>query len=239
MRMSLRLDHYLSVAGLGSRSDVKKIIQRGRVTVNGVICKNSAFKVDEASAEVMLDDKAVTYKKNVYFMLNKPQGTISASRSDLKNPEETCVIDLISEEKHRNLFPVGRLDRDTEGLLLITDDGMLAHNLLSPAKHVDKTYYAELSDELSENARMKLESGVDIGDDVLTLPAKVTAINKTSVHITIHEGRFHQIKRMLEAVDNEVIFLKRLSMGSLRLDENLKPGEYRELTPEELAALTS
>ena len=237
MRMSLRLDHYLSAAGLGSRSDVKKIIQRGRVTVNGVICKNSAFKVDEASAEVMLDDKAVTYKKNVYFMLNKPQGTISASRSDLKNPEEKCVIDLISEEKHRNLFPVGRLDRDTEGLLLITDDGMLAHNLLSPAKHVDKTYYAELSDELSENARMKLESGVDIGDDVLTLPAKVTAINKTSVHITIHEGRFHQIKRMLEAVDNEVIFLKRLSMGSLRLDENLKPGEYRELTPEELAAL--
>ena len=237
MRMSLRLDHYLSAAGLGSRSDVKKIIQRGRVTVNGVICKDSAFKVDEASAEVMLDDKAVAYKKNVYFMLNKPQGTISASRSDLKNPEEKCVIDLISEEKHRNLFPVGRLDRDTEGLLLITDDGMLAHNLLSPAKHVDKTYYAELSDELSENARMKLESGVDIGDDVLTLPAKVTAINKTSVHITIHEGRFHQIKRMLEAVDNEVIFLKRLSMGSLRLDENLKPGEYRELTPEELAAL--
>ena len=239
MRMSLRLDHYLSAAGLGSRSDVKKIIQRGRVTVNGVICKDSAFKVDEASAEVMLDDKAVAYKKNVYFMLNKPQGTISASRSDLKNPEEKCVIDLISEEKHHNLFPVGRLDRDTEGLLLITDDGMLAHNLLSPAKHVDKTYYAELSDELSENARMKLESGVDIGDDVLTLPAKVTAINKTSVHITIHEGRFHQIKRMLEAVDNEVIFLKRLSMGSLRLDENLKPGEYRELTPEELAALTS
>ena len=239
MRMSLRLDHYLSAAGLGSRSDVKKLIQKGRVTVNGVICKDSAFKINESSATVMLDEKAVTYRKNVYFMLNKPQGVISASRSDLRSPDERCVIDLISEEKHRNLFPVGRLDRDTEGLLLITDDGMLAHNLLSPAKHVDKTYYAELSDELSENARMKLESGVDIGDDVLTLPAKVTAINKTSVHITIHEGRFHQIKRMLEAVDNEVIFLKRLSMGSLRLDENLKPGEYRELTPEELAALTS
>ena len=239
MRMSLRLDHYLSAAGLGSRSDVKKIIQRGRVTVNGVICKDSAFKIDETSAAVMLDGKTMTYKKNVYFMLNKPQGVISASRSDLRNPDEKCVIDLIGEEKHRNLFPVGRLDRDTEGLLLITDDGILAHNLLSPSKHVDKTYYAELRSELSENERLKLETGVDIGDDTLTLPSKVTVINKTSVHITIHEGRFHQIKRMFEAVGNEVIFLKRLSMGSLRLDENLKPGEYRELTPEELAALTS
>ena len=187
----------------------------------------------------MLDEKTVTYKKNVYFMLNKPQVVISASRGDLRNPDEKCVIDLIDTEEHRNLFPVGRLDRDTEGLLLITDDGILAHNLLSPVKHVDKTYYAELRHELSENERFKLEAGVDIGDDALTLPAKVNAINKTSVHITIHEGRFHQIKRMLEAVDNEVIFLKRLSMGSLRLDENLKPGEYRELTPEELAALTS
>ena len=239
MHMSLRLDHYLSAAGLGSRSDVKKLIQKGRVMVNGVICKDSAFKVDETSAAIMLDEKTVTYKKNVYFMLNKPQGVISASRSDLRNPDEKCVIDLIGEEKHRNLFPVGRLDRDTEGLLLITDDGILAHNLLSPSKHVDKTYYAELRSELSENERLKLETGVDIGDDTLTLPSKVTVINKTSVHITIHEGRFHQIKRMFEAVGNEVIFLKRLSMGSLKLDEHLKPGEYRELTPEELAALTS
>ena len=239
MHMSLRLDHYLSAAGLGSRSDVKKLIQKGRATVNGVICKDSAFKIDETSAAVMLDGKTVTYKKNVYFMLNKPQGVISASRGDLRNPDEKCVIDLIDIEKHRNLFPVGRLDRDTEGLLLITDDGILAHNLLSPAKHVDKTYYAELRSELSENERLKLETGVDIGDDTLTLPSKVTVINKTSVHITIHEGRFHQIKRMFEAVGNEVIFLKRLSMGSLKLDEHLKPGEYRELTPEELAALTS
>ena len=239
MRMSLRLDHYLSAAGLGSRSDVKKLIQKGRVTVNGVICRDSAFKVDETSAAIMLDKKNVTYKKNVYFMLNKPQGIISASRGDLRNPDEKCVIDLIDTEKHRNLFPVGRLDRDTEGLLLITDDGILAHNLLSPSKHVDKTYYAELRSELSENERLKLETGVDIGDDTLTLPSKVTVINKTSVHITIHEGRFHQIKRMFEAVGNEVIFLKRLSMGSLKLDEHLKPGEYRELTPEELAALTS
>ena len=235
--MSLRLDHYLSAAGLGSRSDVKKLIQKGRVMVNGVICKDSAFKIDETSAAVMLDGKTMTYKKNVYFMLNKPQGVISASRSDLRNPDEKCVIDLIGEEKHRNLFPVGRLDRDTEGLLLITDDGILAHNLLSPSKHVDKTYYAELRSELSENERLKLETGVDIGDDTLTLPSKVTVINKTSVHITIHEGRFHQIKRMFEAVGNEVIFLKRLSMGSLKLDEHLKPGEYRELTAQELAAL--
>ena len=239
MHMSLRLDHYLSAAGLGSRSDVKKLIQKGRVMVNGVICKDSAFKIDETSAAVMLDGKTMTYKKNVYFMLNKPQGVISASRSDLRNPDEKCVIDLIAEEKHRNLFPVGRLDRDTEGLLLITDDGILAHNLLSPSKHVDKTYYAELRSELSENERLKLETCVDIGDDTLTFPSKVTVINKTSVHITIHEGRFHQIKRMFEAIGNEVIFLKRLSMGSLKLDEHLKPGEHRELTPEELAALTS
>ena len=196
-----------------------------------------AQKADFDENDIRLDGEKLRNSRFLYIMMNKPQGVISASRSDLRNPDEKCVIDLIGEEKHRNLFPVGRLDRDTEGLLLITDDGILAHNLLSPAKHVGKTYYAELRSELSENERLKLEAGVDIGDDTLTLPSKVSKINKTSVHITIHEGRFHQIKRMFEAVSNEVIFLKRLSMGSLRLDDNLKPGEYRELTPEELAAL--
>lgn len=233
----MRLDHYLSSAGLGSRSDVKKLIQKSRVAVEGVVCKDPSFKVDENSAGVAFDGKPVIYREHVYFMLNKPQGIISASHADLRNPDEKCVIDLINEEKHRSLFPVGRLDRDTEGLLLITDDGMLAHNLLSPSKHVDKTYYAELRTELSANDCRQLEAGVDIGDDTLTLPAVIEQINKTSVYITIHEGRFHQIKRMFEAVRNEVVFLKRISMGSLTLDPSLNPGEYRELSADELSSL--
>lgn len=230
----MRLDNFLSAAGFGSRSDVKKYIKKGLVSVSGVIYKDPAFKLDETSADVTFDGKSVVYKKYVYFMLNKPQGIISASHADLRNPDQKCVIDLIKEEKHRSLFPVGRLDRDTEGMLLITDDGMLAHNLLSPSKHVDKTYYAELKDELSESDCIRLETGVDIGDDTRTLPAVIEPINKTSVYITIHEGRYHQIKRMFESVGNEVVFLKRLSMGSLTLDPSLKPGEYRALTEEEL-----
>lgn len=235
----MRLDRFLCTAGLGSRSDVKKLIQKSRITADGVICKDPSFKIDENHTAVMFDGKPVIYKKNVYFMLNKPQGIISASRADLRNPDERCVVDLISEEKHRSLFPVGRLDRDTEGLLLITDDGVLAHSLLSPSKHVNKTYLVGLRRELSPEDITKLEAGVDIGDDTPTRPASVSEINKTSVYITIHEGRFHQVKRMFEAVGNEVLTLKRISMGSLTLDPELKPGEYRELTEDELTGLKS
>lgn len=233
----MRLDHYLSAAGLGSRSEVKKKINKGFVTVDGNTVRDPAFRVPESLAQVVCDGVLLRYRKNVYFMLNKPQGIISASRSDMRSASELCVVDLIKEEKHRDLFPVGRLDKDTEGLLIITDDGVLAHDLLSPKKHVDKTYYAELRGELSEADRARIETGIDIGDDTPTLPSRIDTINKTSVHITIHEGRYHQVKRMFEAVGNEVVFLKRISMGSLSLDTSLRSGEYRELTEDELSNL--
>ncbi|MDO4938687.1 MAG: pseudouridine synthase [Lachnospiraceae bacterium] len=233
----MRLDHYLSAAGLGSRSDVKKLISKGLISVDGTTVKDSGYKVDELLSRITYNGATVSYAKNVYFMLNKPKGVISASRADLRNQDETCVVDLISEEKHRGMFPIGRLDKDTEGLLIISDDGILAHNLLSPKKHVDKTYYAELKSELSLSDKEHIESGIDIGDDTPTLPAKIETINKTSVYITIHEGRYHEIKRMFEAVGNEVTFLKRISMGPLKLDPTLNPGEYRRLTDEELSLL--
>ena len=233
----MRLDHYLSAAGLGSRSDVKKIISKGCISVEGSVVRDPGYKLDENIASVIYDGNPLVYRHFVYFMLNKPQGVISASRRDLKKPDEVCVTDLIKEEKHRELFPIGRLDKDTEGLLLITDDGKLAHDLLSPKKHVDKTYYVILKKELTGEDRIHIEKGVDIGDEKITLPAHIDMIDDISLHITIHEGRYHQIKRMFESVGNKVVFLKRISMGTLNLDSSLEPGKYRELTPEELSSL--
>lgn len=240
----MRLDKFLAQTGAGSRSDVKSMIAKGNVLINGEICKDPAHRIDETSDEITCGDIAVTYSKYAYFMMNKPQGVISASRSraeryaqDKKERTAKTCVDLICEETHRDLFPVGRLDKDTEGLLLVTDDGQLAHELLSPRKHVDKTYYAELESPLAETDRKRLEAGVDIGDEKLTLPAQVNILSDRAIEITIHEGRFHQIKRMLEAVGNKVTFLKRLQMGSLRLDKSLKPGEYRRLTQGEVDGL--
>lgn len=233
----MRLDHYLSASGTGSRSDVKKLISKGLISVNNVIIKDPGYKFDENVSTVTYKGSVVSYEKNVYFMLNKPRGVISASRADLRNPDETCVVDLILEEKHREMFPIGRLDKDTEGLIIISDDGVLAHNLLSPRKHVNKTYYAELKYELADSDRRRIENGIDIGDEKPTLPSEIEIINKTSVYVTIHEGRYHEVKRMFEAVGNEVIYLKRISMGNLQLDSELKPGEYRKLTVDELSLL--
>ena len=240
----MRLDKFLAQTGAGSRSDVKSMIAKGNVLINGEICKDPARRIDETSDDIICGGISVTYSKYAYFMMNKPQGVISASRSRVegyaqdnkKSTTKTCV-DLIVEETHRDLFPVGRLDKDTEGLLLITDDGQLAHELLSPRKHVDKTYYAELESSLDDRDRRRLEAGVDIGDEKPTLPAQVVILSDKAIEITIQEGRFHQIKRMLETVGNKVTFLKRLQMGTLRLDESLKPGEYRRLTQREVDGL--
>lgn len=233
----MRLDKYLCEVGLGTRSEVKKLISNGRITVDGNVCKDPGAKVDENGTSVTFDGDTLRYQQFVYFMLNKPQGVISASRADLRNKDEVCVVDLIKEEKHRDLFPVGRLDKDTVGLLLITDDGALAHDMLSPKKHVGKKYYVELESSLDENSKTKIEAGIDIGDNTPTLPASIEMINPSSLYITIHEGRFHEIKRMFEAVDNRVMFLKRVEMGSLVLDQNLEYGEYRTLTEEELKSI--
>lgn len=164
-----------------------------------------------------------------YFMLNKPAGVISATEDAMQD----TVLDFFKEEPYKNLYPVGRLDKDTEGLLLITNDGDLGHRLLSPKKHVPKTYYVGLAHGLSQSDIDALERGIDIGEKKLTLPAKVEIVEENAVYITITEGKFHQVKRMFEAVNNQVVYLKRVSMGSLHLDKSLRPGEYRSLTQEE------
>ena len=231
----IRLDKYLADMGLGTRTEVKKDIKKGRISVNQEIVKSPEYKIDTKTDVVLADGKEIAYEKLVYYMLNKPQGVISAT----EDRRDRTVLDLIQDKKRKDLFPVGRLDKDTEGLLLITNDGELAHNLLAPKKHVDKKYFVRLKNVLSEENRKYLEEGVDIGEDRLTMPSQVFLLNekKDEAEIIIREGKFHQIKRMFHAVGNEVVFLKRLSMGSLVLDENLLPGEYRLLTPEEIVRL--
>lgn len=231
----IRLDKYLADMGLGTRTEVKKDIKKGRISVNQEIIKSPEYKIDIQTDVVLADGKEIAYEKMVYYMLNKPQGVVSAT----EDRRDRTVLELIQEKKRKDLFPVGRLDKDTEGLLLITNDGELAHNLLAPKKHVDKKYFVRLKNALSEENRKHLEEGVDIGEDRLTMPSQVFLLNeeKNEFEIIIREGKFHQIKRMFHAVGNEVVFLKRLSMGSLVLDENLLPGEYRLLTPEEIVRL--
>lgn len=231
----IRLDKYLADMGLGTRTEVKRDIKKGRISVNGEIVKSPEYKIDIQTDVVLADGKEIAYEELVYYMLNKPQGVVSAT----EDRRDKTVLDLISEKKRKDLFPVGRLDKDTEGLLLITNDGELAHNLLSPKKHVDKKYFVRLRDALSEEDKKHLEEGVDIGEDKLTLPSHVFVLNekRDKAEIVIREGKFHQIKRMFHAVGNEVVFLKRLSMGSLTLDEALLTGEYRLLTPQEIERL--
>ncbi len=232
----LRLDKYLADLGIGSRSELKLWIRKGKVTINGEVCIKPEAKVSIHSDEICFEGNQLSYVGLVYYMLNKPMGVVSATADNLFE----TVLDLIEEKQRKDLFPVGRLDKDTEGLLLITNDGELAHQLLSPKKHVDKVYYARVKGMVTEEDKEAFLIGVDIGEDDLTLPAKLNILTYddiSEVELTLHEGRFHQIKRMFEAVDKEVIYLKRLSMGTLILDEKLALGEYRELTQDELNAL--
>lgn len=234
--MKIRLDKYLADMGAGTRSEVKKAIRNGNVTVNGTVVLRPETKVDTEADGIACGGALTVYEEHEYYMLNKPAGVVSA-RTDSR---EQTVTDLIREKKRRDLFPVGRLDKDTEGLLLITDDGELAHRLLSPKKHVDKVYFARIRGCVTEADVQTFLSGVDIGDEKPALPAELhilSAGDTSEITLTIREGRFHQVKRMFHAVGKEVIYLKRLSMGTLVLDESLKPGEYRKLTEEEVDAL--
>lgn len=222
--------------GKGTRSEVKKAISKGLVRVNNVIVKKPETKLDTDSDHVLFDGVLVGYAQHEYYMLNKPVGVISAT----EDKREKTVIDLIIERKRKDLFPVGRLDRDTEGLLLISNDGELAHRLLSPSKHVDKVYYAKIDGEVTIEDVEAFQQGVDIGEEKLTRPAKLRVLKsgtQSEIELTICEGKFHQVKRMFQAVGKEVVYLKRLQMGTLILDESLKPGEYRELTEQEIADL--
>ena len=229
----MRLDKFLKDTGFGSRKEVKILIKQKRISVNDTLISNEGFSINEEKDIVKVDNVVVKYVKYVYIMLNKPKGVVSATVDNV----HSTVIDLINDYKYLELFPVGRLDIDTEGLLLITNDGVLSHNLLSPKKHVDKTYLLYTNEPLSENDMKQLEDGVYL-DSELTLPAKIEKVNRLEYLLTIHEGKFHQVKRMIESVGKKVTYLKRVSFGPLILDSDLPLGSYRMLTEDEINKLT-
>lgn len=235
----IRLDKFLSEMSGWTRSEVKKIVRTGSVTVDGNEVEKPETKIDEKLSIVRVDGRQIKYNKYEYYMLNKPKGFVSATT----DREHKTVVDIISSSEKKDLFPVGRLDIDTEGLLLITNDGELAHRLLSPKNHVEKTYYVEVSGILDDVDVDAVEEGLDIGEEKKTIPAKMEILktdiqnNISSCYLTIHEGKFHQVKRMMKKLGKTVTYLKRVSMGSLILDSKLKKGNYRKLTEQEIIEL--
>ena len=229
----LRLDKFLCELGIGTRSEVKTLLRRGMVTVNGITQKSPDIKINPEQDEVIYQEQVLKYQEFYYYMLHKPAGVITATEDRMQG----TVMSLMGDCYRTDLFPVGRLDKDTEGLLFITNDGDLAHALLSPKKRVPKTYLAEVPERLDLGQIKALEQGVDIGDDKPTLPARVEVLTDTHIKLTICEGRYHQVKRMLKAVGSEVLYLKRITFGALILDESLPKGRYRALTDAEVALL--
>lgn len=229
----MRLDKYLAHAGYGSRKEVKQAIRKGLVRINDVECRKDDTRIQEGIDVVSVNGEEVVYEAVVYIMLNKPQDVVSAT----SDPTHETVLDCIDAILPRDCFPVGRLDIDTEGLLLITNDGKLAHRLLSPKNHVVKTYFVQLAKPLQEADKKRLEDGSIVLDEEPVQCARVELLEETQILLHIQEGRFHQVKRMLHAVGNEVVYLRRIAMGPLQLDEQLAPGDWRYLYEEELAAL--
>lgn len=221
----MRLDKFLCDNLELSRSEIKSEIKKGLVSVEGVIVKDPGLNVGENS-QIDYNGNRVVYDYPRYYILNKPAGYITATT----DKKEKTVMELIHEPNADRLSPVGRLDKDTEGLLLITEDGALAHTLVSPKSHVEKTYYVTMEHSLSDEDVQRLCEGVDIGDDKPTMPAKVNILDEKHIELTIVEGRFHQVKRMLEAVDNKVCYLKRIAFGELVLDDKLELGQYRKIS---------
>lgn len=235
----MRLDKYLSGSGALSRSEAGRAVRSGKITVNGAVVKDPAVHIDENTAEVRKDGEPIVWTKYKYVMLNKPTGYISATASDAGESGKT-VMSLLPEEFGRlDMFPCGRLDRDTVGLLLITNDGPLAHELLAPRRHVEKTYRFRCSVPLTPEALRRLEEGIEFRD-FTSKPCRVSPDDdRLSGEIAVTEGKFHQIKRMFHAVGNEITFLERVAFGPLRLDRSLARGEWRYLTQTEIAALTA
>lgn len=246
-----RLDKYVAEGAGITRKEAKAALSKGRVLVNGKVCKIGDQKISSADV-VTLDGKRLDAEEFLYLMLHKPAGVVSAT----EDHHDRTVLDLVREQQAENaedtgssgfflgkreIFPVGRLDKDTEGLLLLTDDGELAHQLLSPKKHVDKVYFARLSGKVPEDAVTRFADGIWVGQEYQALPAKLEVISAehdvSEVKVTLREGKFHQVKRMCHEIGCEVMYLKRLSMGELSLDETLLPGECRKLTEEELRLL--
>ncbi|MCA0385365.1 MAG: rRNA pseudouridine synthase [Firmicutes bacterium] len=239
MGEKIRLDKLLSNMGKGSRSEMKDALRFGQVKVNGTVVRSGKDKIDAEKDLVTYRGEPVIYKKFLYLIMNKPQGVISATEDN----HHKTVIDLIGEEyKHYELFPVGRLDIDTEGLLIITNDGELTHNLLAPKKHVPKTYFAKVEGRVTDKDIAAFSKGITLDDGYLCKPAEleigIQTGNTTEVVLTIHEGKFHQVKRMFESAGKRVVYLKRIKMNALELDPSIALGQYRELTEEEFDLLT-
>ena len=235
----MRLDKFLCDAHIGTRKDVKKLIKEGKISVDGEVAKNFDMKIDEEKSIVTLNGEKIIYEKFVYFMMNKPKGYISATEDKYKN----TVLNLLPEEfMYYNLFPAGRLDVDTEGFLLLTDDGVFAHNILSPKKHVSKTYFALIDGRVKDEHIKLFEDGITLDDGYKTLPSKLKILKSgdtSEIELTIYEGKFHQVKRMFEAIGTSVTYLKRIAMGNLFLDETLKKGEIKKLSKDDILKIES
>ncbi len=233
----MRIDKMLANLGFGTRKEVKKLLKTGAVKIDGETVKDAKQHVDPESQAVTVHGETVEYKEFIYLMMNKPAGLLSATED---SSQETVIDILEAEDQVFEPFPVGRLDKDTEGLLLLTNDGQLAHRLLSPKKHVPKTYFAVIDGEVTEDDIEAFRNGVTLDDGYETKPGELTILKsglRSDIELTITEGKFHQVKRMFQAVGKRVVYLKRVSMANLELDETLELGEYRELTDEELEQL--
>lgn len=237
MRGTQRLDKVLSNFGYGTRKEIKHLVKNGLVKVDGVVVKDSSIHIDPKASIVEVGDEKLDYREFVYVMMNKPQGVVSATYDSRLQ----TVVDILPEKlKCFDLFPAGRLDIDTEGLLLLTNDGQLAHELLSPKKHVPKRYYALIDGFVTDQDKQKFKEGVVLDDGYRTMPAHLDIIKAgkySEIELVIHEGKFHQVKRMFESLGKKVKYLKRIEMGKLKLDESLNAGESRELTEEEINLL--
>lgn len=236
--MAMRLDKYLANMGIGSRSEVKRFISYGKIKVNGEVVKKIDYKVDIEKDLVEAYGSEVGYSEFVYLIMNKPMGVITAT----EDAHAKTVLDLIQHKRKKDLFPVGRLDKDTEGLLILTNDGQLAHRVLSPKKHVDKVYYAEIEGVVRPEHVKAFAEGLVLEDGYKTLPAVLEIIEsaeESRIRVTIREGKYHQVKRMFESIECRVVFLKRVQMGGLALDPELRTGSYREMTLAELALVES
>ncbi len=244
--MSMRLDKYLSDYTQLTRSQAKKAIRQGRVTVNGIVPEKGEERV-ELSDAVLFDGKQIRAEKYQYIMLNKPAGLVSATTDDInktvveyikeKAPVGQVATDFEEISLAKDLFPVGRLDKDTEGLLILTNDGDMAHRLLSPKRHVDKTYFVRLDTRIDETDCIRMQEGLDIGEKKDTCPAELEILSEREAYLTITEGKFHQVKRMFAKLGKKVVYLKRVRMGELELDDTLMVGDWRFLTEEEIRVL--
>ena len=232
----MRLDKYLADMNAGTRKELKNGIRKGLAVVDGTVIRDPGYALS-GTEKVTYGGREIAYAAYEYYLMNKPAGVISAT----EDSRQKTVLDLLGEQRRKDLFPVGRLDKDTVGLLLITNDGALSHRLLAPKKHVDKIYFARVTGRVTGEAVDRFAEGVPIGEGIIARPAGLEILEAgeeySEVRVTIHEGRFHQVKRMFLAIGHEVVYLKRLAMGPLVLDEDLEEGAYRPLTPEELQLL--